>query len=149
MKPKGGKREGAGRKPIQFDWESIDTLLMIACTGEEIASVLGVDYKTIERRCQSEKGIDFGEYIKNGINKNFKPSLRRTQRTVALGKLNDDGSWLEKPNVTMLIWLGKQYLGQSDKSDITTGGDKITEIDYSKLSEATLKEIVNAKNSKG
>lgn len=148
MKPKGGKREGAGRKPIQFDWESIDTLLMIACTGEEIASVLGVDYDTIQSRCKKEKNIDFSEYIKNGINKNFKPSLRRTQRTVALGKMDSEGNWTEKPNVTMLIWLGKQYLGQSDKSDITTGGDKITEIDYSKLSEATLKEIVNAKHSK-
>jgi hypothetical protein len=35
-----------------------------------------------------------------------------------------------------------------NKTDLTSKGEKITEIDYSKLSEATLKEIVNAKHSK-
>lgn len=114
----GGKREGAGRKPIEIDWATVDRLLMIACTGEEIASYLGLSYDTLQRHCVKEKGTDFAEYIKSGINKTFKVSLRRAQRAMALGVQDSDGNWLEKPNVSMLIWLGKQTLGQTDKNNM-------------------------------
>jgi len=114
----GGKREGAGRKPLIIDWGTVDRLLMIACTGEEIASYLGVNYDTLNSHCKKEKLCDFSEYIKNGINKTFKVSLRRAQRTMALGVQDSNGAWLEKPNVSMLIWLGKQTLGQTDKNNM-------------------------------
>lgn len=77
----------------------------IHCTGEEIAAVLGVDYKTLERACKREKNTNIGEYIKQK-SATGKMSLRRKQHTTAM-----DG------NVSMLIWLGKNWLGQKDKSD--------------------------------
>jgi hypothetical protein len=58
-----------------------------------------------------------------------KISIRRTQLQVALGTPDkkdpdDENKIIEKgkePNTTMLIWLGKQLLGQSEK---VTLGDK-------------------------
>lgn len=131
-KQKGGKRIGAGRKPLVIDWSIVDSLLLIACTGEEISSVLNVDYDTLNKHCKNDKLIELSEYIKNGINKNFRPSLRRIQRQMAMGKIGDNGEWIEKPNITMLIWLGKQYLGQSDKVE------NILQLDQRKKSVADL-----------
>jgi hypothetical protein len=42
-------------------------------------------------------------------------SLRRKQFQVAL-----EG----KGNVGMLIWLGKQYLGQTEKNELSTGSER-------------------------
>jgi hypothetical protein len=115
-KPKGGKREGAGRKLIPIDWAKVDELLKIACTREEIAAVLEVDEDTLQNACKREKGIDFSVYIKSGIDKSFRKSLRRTQRMAAMGYTDKEGVF-HPPDKIMLIWLGKQYLGQKDKTD--------------------------------
>ena len=40
-----------------IDWDRVDDLLRINATGEEIASVLNVDYDTISNHCKKEKGI--------------------------------------------------------------------------------------------
>ena len=47
---KGGKRPQAGRKPVNIDLEQVEKLAAIQCTEAEIASVLGVSVRTIERR---------------------------------------------------------------------------------------------------
>ena len=92
-----------GRPEIEIDWKTVDKLCLIQCTAEEIASVLGCSSDTIERRCKKEYEITFAEYIRQKA-QGGKASLRRKQWSAA------DGG-----NVTMLIWLGKQYLGQADK----------------------------------
>lgn len=95
------------RGPTAFspDWNQVDSLCGIQCTGEEIASFFGVEYKTLERACKRENDIKLGEYIRQ---KSLvgKVSLRRKQ-----WKSADSGS------VPMQIWLGKNILGQKDKSD--------------------------------
>lgn len=78
----------------------------IQCTGEEIAGVLGISYDTLIRRIQEKGYADFAEYLaEKGAE--GKRSLRRRQWSEAMG-----GS------TTMLIWLGKQMLGQTDRSQI-------------------------------
>jgi hypothetical protein len=62
--------------------------------------MVGTSEATISRRFASE--IDKG---RSQLHK----SLRRKQLEVALGG-----------NIAMLIWLGKQFLGQTDKQDIQT-----------------------------
>jgi hypothetical protein len=110
---------------IAIDWDRIDDLLSIACTGEEIASVLKIDADTLCNHCKREKGCLFSDYIKNGINEGFKVSLRRTQRMVALG-FKDNNGIVHPPSTAMLIWLGKQWLGQSDKQELSgTGGKQL------------------------
>lgn len=99
--------KGAGAQEIIIDWDIVDTLCKIQCIGEEIASVLNVDYDTLQRACKKEKGIKFAEYIEQK-KKAGHASLRRKQ-----WKLVEGGS------AVMCIWLGKQYLGQKDKSEIT------------------------------
>lgn len=73
-------------------------LAQIGCTNQEIADIVGVSHDTLTRRCKAEleEGRAFGRM-----------SLRRKQWDVALAG-----------NVTMLIWLGKQQLGQSDKQEV-------------------------------
>lgn len=88
-------------------WASIDYMCVIHCTGEEIAGVLGMDYDTLNRICKEQKETSISEYIKEHQN-GGKMSLRRAQWKAA-----------EKGNVSMLIWLGKQWLGQTEKQEVS------------------------------
>lgn len=87
-------------------WSSVDYMCMIHCTGEEIAGVLRMDYDTLNRICKEQKDMYISEYIKQHQN-GGKMSLRRAQWKSA-----------ENGNVTMQIWLGKQWLGQKDQQEI-------------------------------
>jgi len=66
-----------------------------------MGQVLGVSPDTITR--------NYAEPYKRGI-ATLKQSLRRKQVNLAL-----------RGNVTMLIWLGKQWLDQSDKREVSGG----------------------------
>ncbi len=71
------------------------------CTEEEICGCFDVTDKTLTRWCRDTYGMSFSEIyaIKRGSGK---ISLRRAQFELA------------KKNAAMAIFLGKQYLGQSD-----------------------------------
>ena len=102
---KNQSRKGiGGRKKIEVDWETINKLCFIQCTAVEIAAFLEVSEDTLSRRCKETHGVSFAEYIAQK-REGGKTSLRRAQWTSAV----------VKGNPTMLIWLGKQFLGQSDK----------------------------------
>ena len=85
------------------DYYKVEQMCVIQCTGEEVASVMGVDYDTLNRLLRDKYGMQFQEYYKT-VAPNGRAALRRMQYKAA-----------EKGNVTMLIWLGKQYLGQTEK----------------------------------
>lgn len=99
-----------GRPEVEIDWDAVDKLLQIQCTGKEIASLLNVGYSTLERACKKDKKKNFEDYSQEKRASGL-PSLRRRQWTKAM-----DG------DSTMLIWLGKQYLEQTDKkqTDLTS-----------------------------
>ncbi len=86
-----------GRPKKQIDYKMVATLAEAFCTQDEIASHLNVSTRTLQR------DAEFCRIYKQGIDK-VKVSLRRRQLASAMSGSN-----------TMLIWLGKQYLGQSDK----------------------------------
>ena len=90
---------GVPRKEVDFNL--LDNLIAIFCTGEECAGVLEIDYDTLNRNIKEKFNIGFSEYFKQ---KNFKgrASLRRTQFNMA------------QTNPALAISLGKQYLGQKD-----------------------------------
>ncbi len=98
-----------GRPKIEIDLKQLEALAGLQCTDEEIAAVLGVSTDTIGRRKQEEDS-SFAEVYKRGKEKG-KASLRRYQFEAA-----------KKGNVTMMIWLGKQLLGQKDKSALEHSG---------------------------
>jgi len=81
------------KKPI--DAEQVRKLARLSASHAEIGAVLGCSADTLERR--------FAAAIKEG-RESGKMSLRRKQFKLAM-----------EGNVTMLIWLGKQYLDQRDK----------------------------------
>jgi DNA-binding Lrp family transcriptional regulator len=76
---------------------AIVELAKLRCTNTEIARVLGCSTRTLRNR--------FKEVIAKG-REEANVSLRHMQWRSA-----------ENGNVTMQIWLGKQYLGQTDKVD--------------------------------
>ena len=90
----------------EIDWEQVDEMCRIHCTGEEQAAVLGIDYDTLNRACKREQGVGFTEYFKQKSAAG-KMSLRRRQYTKAMDGDN-----------TQLIWLGKNWLGQSDQPEV-------------------------------
>jgi hypothetical protein len=93
------------RKPI--DWNVIEELCAQQCTQEEIAAELDISVDTLERACRRDKRASFAEFFEQKRMRGF-VSLRRRQFLVANGG-----------NPTMLIWLGKQHLGQTDKVETT------------------------------
>ena len=94
-----------GRPKILIDWKEFKKLCAIQCTLAEISAWFECSEDTIELRCKEEKGMLFTDYYKKNSSSG-KISLRRTQMKAAM-----DG------NVTMLIWLGKQFLEQKDKTE--------------------------------
>ena len=93
-----------GCPPAEIDYEACKELAKIMCTQSEIAAVIGVSLSTLEH------DQEFLRIHKEGMEQG-KSSLRRMQYKSA-----EDG------NVTSQIWLGKQYLGQRDKSEISGDG---------------------------
>lgn len=107
-KIKGAKNGTTGSN---IDKKIFEAFCSIFCTEEEIANYFGVSHDTIGRYCQKEYGKPFNEVI-NQFNNKGKISLRRIQFHLA------------EKNVTMAIWLGKQYLGQKDAVEVS-GSEKI------------------------
>lgn len=93
---------GRPKKPI--DYKKLTALCAIHCTGEECASVLGVSYEHLNNTLKADGEGGFLDFFKKESGSG-KASLRRRQWTAA-----------ESGNITMLIWLGKQYLNQADKA---------------------------------
>lgn len=87
-------------------------MALIQCTVEEICSVLGISDSTISRRCKEDHKINIEEYIQQKAN-GGRASLRRMQYKKA-----------QEGNPTMLIWLGKQYLGQKDNLELSKETDR-------------------------
>jgi len=100
----------------------------IMCTQSEIASLLGVSLSTLEHDPEflriHKKGMESG-----------KASLRRMQYLNA-----------NKGNATMQIWLGKQYLGQKDKQEIT--GKDGEPLNPKQMSDAQLIAAIRAEREK-
>lgn len=92
-----------GRPKLSVNLDLAKKLCAIFCTANEIADILDVSVDTLERRIQQECNMSFADFFKKH-SAHGKMSLRRKQFEVAM-----------KGNVSMLIWLGKQYLGQTEK----------------------------------
>ena len=91
-------------KRINIDWDVINELLQCGSSQRDCASQMGIDPATLGKHCQIEFGIDWIDYARMWADKGCN-SLRVTQHRKAI----DD------KDTKMLIWLGKQRLGQSDK----------------------------------
>lgn len=95
----------------EIDQEEFEKLCVLQCTQEEICGWFGVTDKTLNSWCKRTYEQSFSEIFKEkrGVGK---ISLRRAQFRLA------------EKNANMAIWLGKQYLGQSDRGEYTVAVDR-------------------------
>ena len=84
------------KKEIPIE-KQVEKLASYGLTNKEISEALAYDENTLKRK--------FEIFLTKG-KANLKQRLKRKQIDVALAG-----------NVSMLIWLGKNYLGQADKLD--------------------------------
>lgn len=98
---KGHKRGGRPRKDL--DENLVMNMAVSGCTYTEIARATGVDPETIARRYASQIDMKRAEYAWQ---------IRERQNFEAV--ING--------NPTMLIWLGKNVLGQKDRTEVSAPG---------------------------
>ena len=95
------------RPRIKIDEQQFKNLCNMQCTLVEIAGFFNCSEDTIERWCKRELKMGFADAFKR-YSMNGRISLRREQFRVA-----------QNGNVSMLIWLGKQYLGQKEQAEVS------------------------------
>lgn len=90
-------------------------MLEAGCDGTEVASSIGIHEDTLYNACESDHKMGFSAY-KAAKRATGDQLLKSKQFEVAMSG-----------DRTMLVWLGKQRLGQVDKKNVdhTTGGDKL------------------------
>jgi hypothetical protein len=99
-----------GRPLKVFSRKAFIALCKIQCTGPEVASAFECDEDTVNAWCKRTFGQTFSAVF-DRYRGQGNISLRRKQNQIAL-----------QGNVKMLIWLGKNRLGQSDKQDVNLSG---------------------------
>ena len=128
------KPNKGGRPKLNIDPDLVEKLAGIGCPNKEIAAIVGCSVDTLTDR--------FSDVINKG-RENGKTRLRKKQIEVALAG-----------NVSMLIFLGKNMLGQSDKQEISgPDGSPITQASVSLSPEqesnlAALVELAKVKAKK-
>lgn len=93
----------------QIDLEQFKKLCGMQCTLEEIAGFFDCCEDTIENWCNRELKMRFSDALKK-YSASGKISLRRMQFKLA------------EKSAAMAIFLGKNYLGQTDKIEQTAVG---------------------------
>jgi hypothetical protein len=89
-----------GRPREVIDLEQLKRLAMLHCTQREIAAYFGIDRVTLTRRLQEKA---YRDAYNHGISLG-NINLRRMQYAAA-----------QRGSNAMLIWLGKQMLGQKNR----------------------------------
>jgi len=97
------------RPKTDIDWKRVDELLEADCEGTEIAAHLGIVPNTLYERCKKDNNLSFSEYLQQ---KKAKGNSLLKEEQYKMATSNEDSA-IKK---SMLIWLGKQRLGQSDRS---------------------------------
>lgn len=93
-------------RPVkEINKEQFESLCNLQCTLEEIAGFFKCNKDTINAWCKRTYDEGFSETYKK-YSQNGKISLRRYQLRLA------------EKNASMAIWLGKQWLGQTDKQEV-------------------------------
>jgi len=97
------KKKKLGRPKLEIDADKVEMLSSFGCSTVEIAKLHNCDENTIRGR--------FKEEIERG-RESMKIKLRQLQ-------------WkqCENGNTSLLIFLGKQYLGQSDRNELELVGN--------------------------
>ena len=94
-----------------IDKDNFEKLCGLFCTLTDIAAFFNVSEDTVERWCKRTYHVGFAEIYKK-LSAAGRTSLRRWQFQAA-----------ERGNTSLLIFLGKNYLGQADVLKTETDAD--------------------------
>ena len=125
------KKKNLGGRPSKLpliNKEHFEGMCRIQCTKDEICSIFEIHEETLTKWCHVTYNLGFSDIYKK-LSSTGKMSLRRQQFKTA-----------EAGNVTMQIWLGKQYLGQTDKVESKNETVETSETVFDKLAKA-LKDV--------
>jgi len=95
-----------GRPLKEIDWDKVDDLLTAGCLGTEVAAYFDMHPNTFYDRVVARYGVSFTEFSSKR-KQNGEAILRAHQYAKALGMTKEGDN-------TLLIWLGKQRLNQSE-----------------------------------
>ena len=109
-----------------IDWDKIDNYFICGASITQCAAQIGCSVDTLERRCRKEKNAEIAQYHQE----------KREKGNLLLHAAQFDKAIKEK-NPTMLIWLGKQRLGQKEIID-----DRITK-DIEKKFDQQMSKIMD------
>lgn len=93
------------RKKLFIDWNRAEQAFMAGANGQQVAAMLGISYDTLYKRCRRDHKTELSEY-KRQKREQGNTLLHAAQYKQALAG-----------NTSMLIWLGKNRLGQTDKRE--------------------------------
>lgn len=102
--PSEHSRGSTGRPHKPIDWEEVKNMLLVGCTGSEIASCLNMHPNTFYDRVILEQGMHFTDFAQIHFERGNR-MLRAVQFECAV----------KKKDRAMMIFLGKNRLGQTDK----------------------------------
>ena len=120
------------RPEIPINWEKVDELLMCGCPGTEIAAFFGMHEDTFYRRVTEKYGVGFTEYsAKKKATGQALLRLQQHQKALGITKKGDN---------TMLIFLGKQRLGQRENPN-----DQVAPEEVLKAFDDLMKQLDNTR----
>lgn len=106
--PSGPNAQKTGPKPTPIDWNQVGTLAGLHATQAEIAGYIGISVSQLTLRYEIEhEGETLGEFITSKRDSG-KAKLRILQLESA-----------KNGSVPMQIFLGKNWLGQSEKQELS------------------------------
>ncbi len=119
-----------GRPRKEIDKELFEKLCELQCTEVEICGIFDVCEDTLNSWCKENYDMTFSDTFKKKSAKG-KMSLRRLQYRIA-----DNG------NATMAIWLGKQWLGQTDKFDGILNYESTPQVNVKIIDNSNLEKVL-------
>lgn len=123
------------RPEIPINWEKVDELLMSGSPGTEIAAFFGMHEETFYNRVEKKFNTGFSVYAaEKRATGEAMLRLHQYQKAVGLTKKGDN---------TLLIFLGKQRLGQRDNPQ-----EKTVSEDVMKAFELLMGQIQEAQDMK-
>lgn len=105
---------------MEIDWKMLDGLLQFGARLVDCSELMQCSDETIQRRIRDKYDITFTEYRNRKLSKT---RLRLAQKQFDLAM---------EGNTTMLVWLGKNLLGQTDiPLELETKEDNKLQLTYS------------------
>ena len=124
------------RPKIKIDWKKAETLLEAGCTGVEIAAYFAMHPVTFYNRVEDAYKMSFTDLLQQK-HRTGEAKLREAQQKLAY----------HKKNCSMLIWLGKQRLGQREPEQKTSNLNESAFLDYLQTQLDNYKKSIDSKES--